>query len=86
IANLAAQMGNDPNLNGKVSAVIPFNSTQVNVVRDLTSRIDFGSQAVVGGNPNAAPESNFYIGNTFNMVLMANGYKTSSEVWNAVRT
>ena len=85
IANLAAQMGSDPNLNGKVSAIIPFNSTRV-VVRDLPSNIDFGSQAIVGGNPNATPESNFYTSNTFNMVLMANGYKTSSEVWNAVRT
>ena len=84
IANLGAQITGDSHLSGKVSAVVPFNSTGV-VVRDLTSRIDFGPQAIVGGDPSAPSQSNFYTGNTFNMVLMASAYKTSTDVWNAVR-
>jgi len=83
VANLAAQIGNDASLNGKVAAVIPFNSTGV-VVRDLTSGIDFGPQLAVGGDPSAIGESNFFTGNTFSMVQMAEGYQTPAEVWNAV--
>jgi putative ABC transport system permease protein len=83
VPDLAARISADTNLNGKVAAVIPFNNTGV-VVRDLTSGLDFGPQHVVGGDTNAPSQSNFYTGNTFNMALMANGYKTSSDVWMAV--
>ena len=84
VANLAAQIAADTSLKGKVAAVIPFNSTGVTVVRDLTSRIDLGPQLAVGGDPNALGESNFFTGNTFSMVQMAEGYQTPAEVWNAV--
>src|SRR5439155_4508166 len=73
----------DTRLKGKVAAVIPFNSTGV-VVRDLTSGIDSGPQLAVGGDPSAIGESNFFTGNTFSMVQMAEGYQTPAEVWNAV--
>jgi putative ABC transport system permease protein len=85
VADLAARIGTDPALSGRVAAVIPFNTTGV-VVRDLTSGIDFGAQLAVGGDPNAPAQSNFYTGNTFNMVQMASSYKTAADVWNAVTT
>jgi len=85
VSDLANRIQTDPALLSKVAAVIPFNSTGV-VVRDLTSGIDFGSQLAVGGDPKAPSESNFFTGNTFNMVLMANGYKTAADVWSAVTT
>lgn len=83
VADLSTRIGNDLALSGRVAAVIPFNTTGV-VIRDLTSGMDFGPQLAVGGDPNAPSQSNFYTGNTFNMVQMANGYKTSAEVWNSV--
>src|SRR5213596_2570054 len=83
VANLAAQIAADTSLKGKVAAVIPFNSTGV-VVRDLTSGIDFGPQLAVGGDPSAIGERNFFTGNTFSMVQMAEGYQTPADVWNAV--
>jgi putative ABC transport system permease protein len=83
VADLSARIGTDVALSGKIAAVIPFNTTGV-VIRDLTSGIDFGPQLGVGGDPNAPSQSNFYTGNTFNMVQMANGYKTSADVWNSV--
>ena len=83
IPDLAARIGADPNLNGKVAAVIAFNNTGV-VVRDLTSGVDFGPQLAVGGDANAQLQSNFYKGNTFSMPVLANGYKSPSDVWQAV--
>jgi putative ABC transport system permease protein len=85
VPDLAARISNDTNLNGKVAAVIAFNNTGV-VVKDLSSGADFGPQLAVGADPNAASQSNFFKGNTFNMALMANGYKTASDVWTAVTT
>src|SRR6266550_7850866 len=78
IPDLAARIGADPNLNGKVAAVIAFNNTGV-VVRDLTSGVDFGPQLAVGGDANAQLQSNFYKGNTFSMPVLANGYKSPSD-------
>jgi putative ABC transport system permease protein len=85
VADLANRIQTDPALLGKVATVVPFNSTGV-VVRDLTSGIDFGGQLAVGADPKAPTQSNFFKGNTFNMVLMANGYKTAADVWGAVTT
>jgi len=85
VPDLAAQIGADTNLNGKVAAVIPFNNTGV-VVKDLTSGADFGPQLAVGADPNATSQNNFFKGNTFNMAQMAVGYKTASDVWSAVMT
>jgi len=85
VPDLAARIGADPRLNGMVAAVIAFNNTGV-VVRDLTSGADFGPQLVVGADPNATSQSNFYKSNTFSMPLLANGYKTASDVWRAVTT
>ena len=85
VADLANRIRIDPNLLTKVSAVIPFNSTGV-AVRDLTSGIGFDPQLVVGGDPNAPSQSNFYTGNTFTMAQMANGYKTAGDVWKSVTT
>ena len=83
VADLASRIGTDPALSGKVAAVIPFNSTGV-AVRDLTSGIGLDPQLAVGGDPNAPAQSNFYTGNTFTMALMANGYKTATDVWKSV--
>ena len=83
VSNLASRIGTDPSLLGKVSAIIPFNTTGV-VVKDLTSGLDYGPQLAVGGDPNATSQSNFYTGNTFTMTLIANSYKTAAEVWQAV--
>ena len=83
IPDLAVRIDADPNLNGKVAAVIAFNNTGV-VVRDLTSGVDFGPQLAVGGDANAQLQSNFYKGNTFSMPVLANGYKSPSDVWQAV--
>src|SRR5438876_4991110 len=83
VANLAAQIAADASLSGKVAAVIPFNSTGV-TVNDLTSGIPLDPQPAVGGDPNAPSQSNFYTGNTFTMALMANGYKTATDVWKSV--
>jgi len=85
VPDLAARIGADTNLNGKVAAVIPFNNTGV-VVKDLTSGADFGPQLAVGANPNATSQNNFFTGNTFNMAQMAIGYKTALDVWTAVTT
>jgi putative ABC transport system permease protein len=85
LANLTAQVNADPNLDGKVSGVTAFNSTLV-TVRDITATGDFGLQTIVGGDPNAPAQSNFYTSNTFNMVLMASTYKAASDVWKAVTT
>ncbi|HEX9613760.1 MAG TPA: FtsX-like permease family protein [Candidatus Bathyarchaeia archaeon] len=85
VPDLAARIGADTNLNGKVAAVIPFNNTGV-VVKDLTSGADFGPQLAVGADPNATSQNNFFKGNTFNMALMAIGYKTALDVWTAVTT
>jgi putative ABC transport system permease protein len=84
VSDLANRIGIDPNLMTKVSAVIPFNSTVLAAVRDLTSGTGFGPQPLVGGDPNAPSQSNFYTGNTFTMGDMANGYKTGADVWKAV--
>jgi len=86
VPDLAARIGADRNLNGKVAAVIAFNNTGLSFVKDLTSGGDFGHQFAVGGDPNAPPQSNFYSGNTFSMPDLANGYKTQSDVWRAVVT
>jgi len=86
VPDLAARIGADSNLNGKVAAVIAFNNTGLSFVKDLTSGGDFGHQLAVGGDPNAPPQSNFYTGNTFSMPDLANGYKTPSDVWRAVVT
>jgi putative ABC transport system permease protein len=83
VTNLAAQFNADPGLAGKLAAVTPFNTTEV-VIRDITSGQDFGTVAAVGGDPNAPGQSNFFTGNTFNMVAMAKNYKTSTDVWSAV--
>jgi putative ABC transport system permease protein len=85
VSNLAARIGSDQYLQGKVSAVIPFNSTGV-VVRDLSTGVDYGPQLAVGGDQNAPSQSNFFTGNTFTMVLMASGYKTAADVWKSVTT
>src|SRR2546426_6038843 len=85
VPDLAARIGADTHLNGMVAAVIAFNNTGV-VVRDLTSGVDFGPQLAVGADPNATSQNNFFKGNTFNMALMAMGYKTASDVWTAVTT
>jgi putative ABC transport system permease protein len=85
VSNLTARIGSDQYLQGKVSAVIPFNSTGV-VVRDLTTGVDYGPQLAVGGDQNAPSQSNFFTGNTFTMVLMASGYKTAADVWKSVTT
>src|SRR5438876_696100 len=83
VADLASRIGTDKALSGKVAAVIPFNSTGV-TVKDLTSGIPLDPQPAVGGDPNAPSQSNFYTGNTFTMALMANGYKTATDVWKSV--
>ncbi len=83
VTNLATQLNADPSLTGKVAAVIPFNTTEV-IVRDITSGQDLGAVSAVGADPNAPPQSNFFTGNTFNMVQMASNYKTSIDVWSAV--
>src|SRR5207244_762498 len=83
VADLANRIGTDKALSGKVAAVIPFNSTGV-TVKDLTSGIPLDPQPAVGGDPNAPSQSNFYTGNTFTMALMANGYKTATDVWKSV--
>src|SRR3989449_10909537 len=85
VADLASRIVADPALSGKVAAVIPFNSTGV-AVRDLTSGTGFDPQLVVGGDPNAPSQSNFYTGNTFTMTQMANGYQTAGDVWKSVTT
>jgi putative ABC transport system permease protein len=85
LADLATRIQIDPALLGRVASVIPFNTTGV-VIRDLTSGIDLGSQLAAGADPNAPPQSNFFTGNTFNVVQMANGYKTAADVWKAVTT
>ena len=83
VADLGSRLKTDPALLGKVAAVIPFNSTGV-AVRDLTSGIGFDPQLIVGGDPNAPSQSNFYTGNTFTMAEMAHGYKTTADVWKSV--
>ena len=85
VADLATRIRADNILSDKVSAVIPFNTTGV-VVKDLTSRLDYGPQLAIGGDANATSQSNFYTGNTFTMALMANGYKTATDVWKSVTT
>src|SRR5439155_25468114 len=85
VPDLAARIGADRALLGKVSAVIPFNTTGV-VVRDLTTGTDYEPQLAVGGNPDAPSQSNFYTGNTFTMPLLANNYKTAADVWKSVTT
>jgi putative ABC transport system permease protein len=83
VTNLAAQVNGDPNLTGRIAAVIPFNTTDV-IVRDITSGLDLGGVAAVGADPNAPPQSNFFTSNTFNMVQMTSNYKTATDVWRAV--
>ncbi len=85
VADLATRITADNILSDKVSAVIPFNTTGV-VVKDLTSRLDYGPQLAIGGDANATSQSNFYTGNTFTMALMTNGYKTATDVWKSVTT
>jgi putative ABC transport system permease protein len=85
VADLATRIRADNILSNKVSAVIPFNTTGV-VVKDLTSRLDYGPQLAIGGDANATSQSNFYTGNTFTMALMASGYKTAIDVWKSVTT
>src|SRR2546429_2404008 len=83
VPDLATRIAGDSALSGKLTAVIPFNTTAL-VVRDVTSGADFGLTPIAGGDPNAPPQSNFFKGNTFNMVTLASGYRTGSEVWNSV--
>ena len=83
VPDLATRIAGDSALSGKLTAVIPFNTTAL-VVRDVTSGADFGLTPIAGGDPNAPPQSNFFTGNTFNMVTLASGYRTASEVWNSV--
>lgn len=83
VTDLANRLNSDLNLNGKLSAVIPFNTTEV-IVRDMTSGQDFGYQSAVGGDPNAPARTNFFTGNTFKMIDMAKNYKTATDVWSAV--
>src|SRR5207247_7240322 len=52
IPDLAARIGADPNLNGKVAAVIAFNNTRV-VVIDLTTGVQFEPKLSVGHFSNA---------------------------------
>ena len=85
LPDLSTRIGTDLALSGKVAAVIPFNTTGV-IIRDLTSGIDLRPQLAVGADPNAPQQSNFFTGNTFNMVQMTNGYKTTADVWNSVTT
>src|SRR3989454_1592330 len=84
VPDLATRIAGDSGLSGKITAVIPFNTTTITVVRDTTSGTEFAQTLIVGGDPNAPPQSNFFTGNTFNMVSLASGYKTASEVWNSV--
>ena len=83
VTNLAIQVSHDPRLSGKIAGVSSFNTTFVGV-HDITNGQDFGQVAAVGGDPNAVGQSNFYTSNTFPMVLMAPGYNTATDVWNAV--
>src|SRR5207247_9451534 len=53
-------------------------------VRTLTSGIGIDPPLAVRGDRNAPAQSNFYTGNTFAMALMANGYKTATDVWKSV--
>jgi putative ABC transport system permease protein len=83
VTNLAPYVSSDTSLSGKVAAVTSFNSTEVNV-HDLTSGIDFQQQTLAGADPHSTGQTNFFTSNTFPMVLMADGYKTAADVWNAV--
>lgn len=85
VSNLTAQIMHDPHLNGLT--VIPFNSTFLISIHDVTINQDFGKPPeLIGADPNSSATSNFFLTNTFNMVNMTSNYKTAADVWNAVRT
>jgi putative ABC transport system permease protein len=64
-------------------AVLPFNDTNV-AVSDITTGRPFGYVPIIGGDPNAVGQNNFYTTNTFKMENMTSNYKTTSDVWSAV--
>jgi len=75
----------NPHLN--TLTVIPFNSTLLISIHDVTINQDFGNPpSLIGADPNSPVNSNFFLTNTFNMVNMTSNYKTASDVWNAVRS
>src|SRR3989449_8442724 len=85
VSNLTTQIMRDPHLNGLT--VIPFNSTFLISIHDVTINQDFGKPPeLIGADPNSSATSNFFLTNTFNMVNMTSNYKTAADVWNAVRT
>jgi putative ABC transport system permease protein len=84
VSNLTTQIMNNPHLN--TLTVIPFNSTLLISIHDVTINQDFGNPpSLIGADPNSPVNSNFFLTNTFNMVDMTSNYKTAADVWNAVR-
>lgn len=85
VSNITQRILSDASLNGKIAAVIPFNTTGLIRVHGLTSGSDFNFPVLVGPDPNAPATSNFFLTNTFSMLNMTTNYKTTADVWNAVR-
>lgn len=84
VSNLTTQIMKNPHLN--TLTVIPFNSTLLISIHDVTINQDFGNPpSLIGADPNSPVNSNFFLTNTFNMVNMTSNYKTAADVWNAVR-
>lgn len=85
VSNMSARVLADPNLRNKVASVIPFNTTVLSEARDLTSGRGFSFPILVGADPDTPTGGNFFLTNTFRMLNQVDSYKTTGDVWNAVR-
>ncbi len=85
VSNISERILSDSSLAGKIASVIPFNSTGLLRVHGVTSGSNYNFALLVGADPDAPSASNFFLTNTFNMVNMTSNYKTTADVWNAVR-
>jgi putative ABC transport system permease protein len=85
VSNMSARVLADPNLRNRVASVIPFNTTLLSEARDLTSGRGFSFPILVGADPDTPTGGNFFLTNTFRMLNQVDSYKTTGDVWNAVR-
>ena len=83
VSNLTARVNADQALAGKIAATVPFNGTLV-AARDQTLGRDFGVTILLGADPYAQGEANFFRSNTFNMTDTLARFPSASAVWNDV--
>ncbi len=86
LTNLTALVTADPTLRNELAAVIPFSTTLLTSAHDANTARDFPLTTLVGADPDAPTQNNFFTTNSFKMLNITKGFQTATDVWNALRS